>query len=286
MIPLASFALAGCLGLPAASDYILAQDLAPAFPALAEVAADTVIAPAPVPGMQRIFGAADLSRLSVRLNVPPAPQGAICIERPLVRLDGARLLEAMQRQLPAARIDLLDFSRQAAPLGPPEFPLSGLRQGASGGYWNGFVPYGSNHRFAIWAKVKVQVSTARVVAAEELKAGRLIGAAQLRVEMGEQPPGTSPYAAAIDEVTGRVARLTIAAGAPIRQAWVEAAKDVLRGDTVQVEVLQGGARLAFQAQAEASGSAGQTIPVLNPVSKKRFPAVVEGKGKVSVKGTP
>jgi len=83
-----------------------------------------------------------------------------------------------------------------------------------------------------------------------------------------------------------VPRRTIAPGAAIRLSWIEAAKDILYGDTVRVEATNGGAHLEFEAQAQASGSAGQTIPVLNPVSKKRFQAQVEGKGKVSVKGTP
>ena len=55
-----------------------------------------------------------------------------------------------------------------------------------------------------------------------------------------------------------------------------------RGETVKVEVHSGNARLEFEAQTEASGVAGQTVPVVNPVSKKRFKARVEGKGRVSV----
>jgi flagella basal body P-ring formation protein FlgA len=286
MIPLALFALAGCLAVGTGSDYILAKDLAPAFPALAEVAPDTPLAAAPVPGAPRIFHVPELGRLAVRFNVTPAPETEICIERPVSVPDRARMLEAMQRQLPEARIDILDISRQPAPEGSFEFPLSALRQGIAGGYWNGFVRYGSNHRFAVWAKVKVLVTAARVVAAVELKAGRPIDNAQLRLETREEAPGAEAYAVTIEDVAGRVARRTIAAGAAIRLPWTEAAKDVLSGDTVRVDVTNGGAHLEFEAQAQASGSAGQIIPVLNPVSNKRFPARIEGKGKVSVNGTP
>ena len=41
----------------------------------------------------------------------------------------------------------------------------------------------------------------------------------------------------------------------------------------------------YERSQRASGSAGETIQILNPVSKKRFPARVEGKGRVSVKGS-
>jgi flagella basal body P-ring formation protein FlgA len=285
MIALASFALAGCLAVGAGSDYVLVKDLLPAFAALADVAPDTVLVPAPAPGTQRIFRVPELSRLSARFNATPVPGSEVCIQRPVSVPDRARILEAMQRQLPEARIDIVDLSRQPAPEGAFEFPVSGLRQGPSGGYWNGFVRYGSNHRFAVWAKVKVLVTGARVVAAMELKAGHPIDSAQLRLETHEDVPGGEAFALTIEEVAGHVARRNIAAGAAIRLPWTEAAKDVLSGDTVQVEVTNGGAHLEFEAQAQASGSVGQIISVVNPVSKKRFPARVEGKGKVAVKGT-
>lgn len=282
MIPLASFALAGCLAVGSSSDYVLAKDLAPAFPALADVAPDTILVPAPMPGTPRIFRTPELSRLTSRFNAGPAPEGEICIERPVVPLDSARILEAMKRQLPDARIDILDFSRQPAPRGPLEFPLAGLRQGPSGGYWNGFVTYGSNHRFTVWAKVKVLVTAPRVVAAVELKPGHPIDEAQLRLETREVSPVADAFAINVEDVAGRVPRRSIPAGTAIRQLWLEAAKDIIFGDTVKVEVTNGGAHLEFEAQAQASGSVGQTIPVLNPISKKRFPARVEGKGRVSV----
>ena len=40
-------------------------------------------------------------------------------------------------ELPAARIEILDFSRQPAPDGELVFPSAGLRQGPDGGYWSG-----------------------------------------------------------------------------------------------------------------------------------------------------
>ena len=285
MIPLATFALAGCLAVGAGSDYVLAKDLTPAFPALADVSPETVLAPAPIPGAPRLFRIPELGRIAARFQVTPAPDVEICVERPLVALDRPRIEEAMKRQLPDARVEILEFSRQPAPRGPLEFPVSGLHQGPAGGYWYGFVAYGSNHRFVVWAKVKVLVAVSRVVAAAELKAGRPIDAAQVRLEMREDIPSADSYAGTVEEVAGRVARRTIPAGVALRLPWLEAPRDVLYGDTVLVEVTSGGAHLEFEARAQASGSAGQTIPVLNPVSKKRFAARVEGKGRVSVKGT-
>jgi flagellar basal body P-ring formation protein FlgA len=290
MIALASFALAGCLAVGAGSDYILAKDLAPAFPALADMAPDTPVAPAPFPGVSRIFRVAELlrlaARLAVRLAVQPAPENDICVLRPVGVLDEARIRDAMKKELPEARIEILEFSRQPAPEGTLEFPVTGLQQGPAGGYWHGFVPFGLNHRFAVWAKVKVLVMAARVVAAEELKPGLALDAGRFRMEMREEPRTADKFAASIEEVTGRVARRTIPAGAAIRMLWLEAPHDIVRGETVRVEVSSGGAHLEFEALAQGSGSAGETIRILNPESKKLFPARVEGKGLVSVKGSP
>src|SRR5260370_37270485 len=100
MIPLASFALAGCLAVGAGSDYVQAKDLAPVFPALVDVAPETPLGASPVPGTPRIFRVPELARLAARLHVAPAPESDICIERPLAALDGTRILDAMKRQLP------------------------------------------------------------------------------------------------------------------------------------------------------------------------------------------
>src|SRR5437764_14999218 len=112
MMVLAAFALAGCLAVGTGSDYITAKDLSPGFPALAAVAPDTPVAPAPLPGMARTFHLPELERLSARFRVTPVPESEICIQRPVTAPDRGRMLEAMQRQLPDARIEILDVSLQ------------------------------------------------------------------------------------------------------------------------------------------------------------------------------
>jgi flagella basal body P-ring formation protein FlgA len=196
-------------------------------------------------------------------------------------LDEERLVAAMRHQLPEAHIEILEFSRTAAPEGEIQFPLAGLRHGAIGQTWNGWVTYAGNRRFPIWARVKVTVSTRVVVAAADLKAGAAIEASQLHIETRDNLPGIS-FLASTADVEGRVLRRAVAAGTPIQPQWLEAAKDVTRGDQVKVEVRSGNARLELTGEAEASGAAGQTIPVLNPISKKRFRARIEGKGRVVV----
>jgi hypothetical protein len=143
MMPLAAFALAGCLAVGPAGDRILAGDLAAGFPEWAAVPAETPLGLAPAPGVQRVFGVLELRRLAERWSLSTVPDREICVTRPVAVLTVARLLAAMQNavqnELPAAHIELLDFSRQPAPEGTLVFPVSGLRQGPAGGYWSGYV---------------------------------------------------------------------------------------------------------------------------------------------------
>ena len=80
----------------------------------------------------------------------------------------------------------------------------------------------------------------------------------------------------------RVSRRAIVAGAALRTEWLESAKVVMRGETVEVEAVLGGTRLKLEGLAEGSGAIGEIIPLQNPVSKQRFQARVECKGKVVV----
>jgi flagella basal body P-ring formation protein FlgA len=280
MIPLALFTLAGCVALGPGSDGILGRDLAPALPGLADTT--IAISPAPVAGVPRIFRMPELRRLAARFGLSGDPLKELCFARPVAPPDPARFVEAMHRALPQAQLEILDYGRMPAPEGEVEFLLRGLRRAGPDGYWSGSIKYGGGRRFPVWARVKVTVSEPRVVAAENLRPGRAISSAELRLETRAVFPADNAFATSLETVAGRAARLTIAAGEAIRTDWLAAAPDVLRGDRVVVEVHSGGAYLKFEAVAEASGSVGQVIPITNPDSKKRFSARVEGKGRVAV----
>jgi flagella basal body P-ring formation protein FlgA len=286
MIPLISMALAGCLAVGADSDQILARDLVPVYPEMASLEPATPVAHAPEPGVSRIFHAADLRTLAVRLGLPVVPDHEFCVERPVSPLDPAQLLTAMKIALPQAQIEILDYSRQPAPAGEIEFSRQGLRDGSlrNGSLWTGGVRYAGNRRFVIWARVKVVASVRRVVALGDLKPERPIEAGLVVEQVRDEFPATGDFAAALDQVTGKWPRLMIRAGAEIRLDQLTEPKQVARGDRVRVDVFTGGAHLELEGIAECSGAAGETIPVRNPDSNRRFRARVEGQGRVLVDG--
>lgn len=282
MMLLAAAAIAGCLAVNAGADRILAGDLAAAIPGLTVPAPAAIVGLAPAPGVQRVFHVPELRRMAAALGWPALPDADICIERPVSPPDPARLRAAMQHALPQAGIAILEFSRQPLPSGELVFPASGLRSGSAGALWIGYVAYAGTRRFPLWARVKVLISVARVIAAADLRPGQAIAADQLRAETRDEPPQTAAYLPSPADAIGKWPRVPIRAGTALRTDMLREPQDVLRGDTVLVDVRNGAAHLELEAQAEASGAVGDIIAVRNPSSHQRFLARVEGKDRVLV----
>jgi len=283
MMPLAVFALGSCLAVGPASDQITAGDLAAGAPEWAAIAPETALGLAPAPGVQRIYRIPELRRLAQRWSLAAQPDRELCVTRPVAVPDPADLLTAMHRALAAARIEIVEFGRMPAPQGEIEFPVAGLREAAGGAFWTGFVKYAGQRRFALWARVKVTVPLVRVIASEPIPAGRTLNAALVRVESREEFPSPG-YLTSLEEVAGKAARRSIAAGVPLRAEWLVAAKVVNRGDAVQVDIVTGGAHLKLDAVAASAGAVGETIFIVNPDSKRQFRARVVSEGKVLVTG--
>jgi flagella basal body P-ring formation protein FlgA len=265
------------------SDYITAGDLVVVNPGFGRVAAETQVALAPALGVRRILYAAESERIAARLKLTLRAPSDVCFERRLAPLDESAIRAAMQRALPDARIAVISYSHAPVPEGELEFPSTRLYQTPSGPLWKGFVRYGRNHQYSVWVKVDVQVTATRVVATSPLPPGVPVTPNQVRLETREEFPLEGDSAVSVDEIAGRIPRRAIAAGASLSRSWFEAPKEISQGDRIRVDVWSGGAHLEFEATAEASGAVGQNISVLNPDSKRRFQARVEGPGRVSVR---
>jgi flagella basal body P-ring formation protein FlgA len=281
MTLLASLLLMPCLAAPSDSDRITVANLLPEFPGLAAVAPETPLAMAPAPGVARVFRTPELRSIAARWSITP-PDTSICVERPVVPLDPEKLRSAMRKSLPEGTIEIIEFSRRLAPEGEIEFPLTGLTNSPASSLWNGYVLYGGGHKFAIWARVTLRMSTPCVVASRDLLPGQPVPPYAVTLETREQAATTTACVRSLEGTAGKWPRLWIRAGTVILNTQLESAKDVARGETVLASVQEGSAHLETEARAEASGAAGDRIPVRNPKSQKRFWARVTGKGRVSV----
>lgn len=285
-MPLAQLAMAGCLAVAPAADRIEARDLAVAYPELAAAAGDTALAPAPEPGFTRIFRGPELRRLAARFDLPVPPDREICVTRKTIPVDPARLVDAMRGALPDARIELLDYSRQPVPEGPLHFEPHALRGSPSAAVWPGWVEFAANRRFAVWAKVKLNLKARRVLAVTDLAPGTPIPAAAVAEMWVDALPSAAAYPESVAAVIGHWPRVAIRAGAAIRGDQLEPVRQVMRGQTVTVEVTADGARLELEARAESAGDTGALVAVRNPSSHKQFLARVVGPGRVLVTTMP
>ena len=275
---------------PVDGDRVLGKDLAGALPAFHTLPPETFLGNMPPPGSKRTFHASELASLAARFSIRLDSPADVCFEWPMETLGRDRILEAMRESLadPEARIEIDETSLYPVPRGRLEFPRKMLGSPASAlqenpVLWRGEVVYAGDHRYAVWAKVRVKVACQRTVATEALKAGQPVEARQVRTEPGEcfpLPDGRERTSAAF--VSGMISTRAVDAGSEIRPEFLARPNDVNRGDPVRVEVRSGAAHLAFMAKAESGGRNGDWIAVRNPSSNKVFQARVKDKDQVVV----
>jgi flagella basal body P-ring formation protein FlgA len=274
---------------PLEADRILAKDLAAVVPAFDRVPPETLMANTPQPGSQRIFHHAELLSLAQRYSLPIDADASACFERAMEPLDRNRVLDAMRAalQITDAHIELSETSLYLVPRGNIEFGLARLGTPASPDQrapvlWRGDVIYGDDHRFAIWARVRIIARRNHIVAAENLKTSHPIERSQLHEVTEEGFPTPLKPALSMDQLVGMMPLRPIAAGSVMRPEMISYPNDVNRGDLIEIEVRSGAARLVLTARAESGGRDGETIPVRNLESNKVFSAQVAGKGRAVV----
>jgi flagella basal body P-ring formation protein FlgA len=263
-------------------DRILGKDVAAASPLFAALDPQLEIGAAPLAGVERVMRPDELVRLARQTGIVlDTPASAICFERGTAPMSTEMLLPIIQEALAIddATIDILDFSRFGIPRGTFDFPKSSLMPN---GLWRGRLLYGENHSMPVWVKARITVQRTWVEAAEALASGKTIDASQLILKTGPRFPFDPPLMDSIGAAVGRRPMRTLAAGTPIAPTMLTVPHDVERGDHVAVEVKVGGAILDFDATAESSGRAGDSILIKNPDNGRTFQAVIQNKGHVLI----
>lgn len=279
----ATLAAASPQCLPVTGERILAGDMARAVPAFAGLAPDLVLGSAPAPGARRTYEAAELARLARRYGLSPEPGQEACFVRPVETLTRERVAAALRAAMPAASIEVLEFSRQPIPPGELRFPLSRLRADPANSIlmWSGAVIAPGRDDFPVWAKVRIQVSGKRAISTEVLAPGHPIELSQLREETYEGAPGLPD----LSQVIGCVPRRPIPAGTVIERQWLDPPIDVMRGELVRVEMRVGQARVLLDAEALSSGRRGETIAVRNAGNGKTLRAMVTDRRRLVLAGS-
>jgi len=284
---------AACLSVP--SSKILAGDIAGAVPLFAQVAPETPIGFAPLPGVQRVLSSRDLFLIAAANGLKfPAGEVApsLCVQRAVRPLAIAEVRPVLLSALgvPDVAMEILEISDQLVPPGRLEFRREELNRPAKDDpqnpvIWRGQWVYDGQHSLAVWAKVRMAVSRDVVVAELDIPADSVIRPEQVKTITRRQFPLVEPSlnsAPTIDQIAGKMSRRSITAGERITALELEAAKDVIRGETVHVKVVDGAATVTLDAVAQSSGTKGESIIVHNPTSGKNFRALIEERGQVTV----
>jgi flagella basal body P-ring formation protein FlgA len=285
---------AACISIP--SDRILARHLAGAVTLFQGLDPETPVGFAPMPGTQRILAGRELIVLALRHGVVVTPGSVIpdlCVQRETHVISRDEIKVALVAALAIADVDLelMEFSSQALPPGRLEFQRGALNKPPPSApespvIWRGRLIYDGQHSAVVWARVRITVERPFLIAAEEIPAGTVVRANQVKITSGRQFPFSGQSIDSSEQVTGRVARRSIAVGQRIVAAALEEPKEVARGEKVHVRVVDGLATLSFEGIAESAGKKGEIILVHNPASGRNFRAVIEEKGKVVVRPVP
>ncbi len=270
------------------ADVIRMRDLAAAEPAFATVDPESQVGYSPLPGAVHVFTASQIARLAKTYSVDLDDFHSVCFQRPMRQLEEQELHERLDRSLdiPAARIDLLDFSRYPVPIGDLVFPRSGLALAIAPGteplLWRGYVVYGSGRHFQIWARVKIHAKLKRVVATDNLVTRVPVRADQVRIETLDGVPDALAPAQSIEEVVGKLLLRPVRRGGTVSLDDLSTALTIRRGDKVEVDFKAPGMHLRFLAAAEMDGRYGDRIRLRNLESNNVFEAEVSGKDEARV----
>lgn len=289
----AGLARTPCVTVP--SSQILARDLSAAIPLFQALDPAATIGFAPFPGAIRVLSSHDLFLTARRYGLTfPAgePAPTVCIERIVRHLSAEEVRVALLSalDLPAASLELLDFSNQPLPPGQLEFERGAWNKPPGNNplspvIWRGKLIYDDQRTIVVWARVRISVDREVFLAAETIPKGAVIRAEQVANTHIRQFPSVelSPRLPLV--IVGKVARHTLAAGQPIIAEALADVEDVARGETVHVQAIDGGASIRFDAIAQSSGQKGEIITLHNPSSGRNFRALIEGRQQVTVPGT-
>jgi flagella basal body P-ring formation protein FlgA len=272
------------------SDRVIVGELLDAVPLLRELDPDVPLGYAPWPGTIRVVSGRELTLIALRHGVVLSDVPDVCISRALRAITATEMQAALEVALGMrdARVEVEEFSSQPLPPGRLEFQRSTLSQPPPSApdspvIWRGKLVYDQHRSAAVWAKVRITVDRSIFRAALDIPAGAVVRDVDVQLSSVREFPFSGPSLDSSVEIIGKVARHGIRAGQKITALALDEAKDVVRGDIVQVRVVDGPATLSLDGIAASSGKKGDTILVHNSASGRNFRAVIEEKGKAVVR---
>lgn len=267
------------------SSLVEVRHVSASIPALSALPGDLLLGYAPSPGLARWWKGQRVRALGLRRGIDPGEIPDFCVERPARAMSEAEVVQALTALLPAgASLQVVDYCRLPMPRGELQFTLKGLGRPPKALpetllVWRGRVAYEQNRSSPFWATVKITVRREGAYAARAIPQGKLVEAADLRMERREESIFSPVPESDAGRLIGRRCRRAIAAGTVLTAAVVEELREVNPGETVEVQVQSAAARLKLEARAVNGGHLGEQVLLLNKASGKQFRAVIDGRSR-------
>lgn len=285
-IPILLFLQGGCI--PVAGDRILAADLAPFAEPFRRLDGNTVIAYAPLPGLERRLAKREL-RAAIGVGSEAGLPDSLCVVRAASRPLEGEIADAMRGSLPPdVRLEILRAPSRPLPAGRLEFPLSGLQQTAvSGRYrWKGkVVPHGGGRSVPVAVEVRLLLRRPVLVARRRVEAGAELTEETLAVEERDVGLPALPAAQVPTSFSGWRARRAIESGQPVSSRDLIPPVAARAGQTVTLIAEGNSARVAVAARALTAGRVGDRVLVQSGWNGKRIEARLVGPGRAVAERT-
>lgn len=282
---------------PAPRPLVLAEDATLRLSDIFENAGDlgqAAIGAAPAPGRRIMLDAAQLSAIARRHGLvwrPLTGEERSIIERPGRSLPREEIEALLREDLvrlgmdPEAELELPGFAPPSVPLGTlPQVMIEAASYDAATRRFAATLTVAADGMAGWRGRLtgRALVTVPVVVATRRLAVGDVVGPSDLReIRMRAERvrPGTAQRA---EEVVGRQLRRPIAANLPY--VLVDLAAPTIITKNQMVLMVLDGPGLAMTAQGRAMDAAarGQTVPVMNLVSRSVVEAVAIGPGRVRV----
>jgi flagella basal body P-ring formation protein FlgA len=124
--------------------------------------------------------------------------------------------------------------------------------------------------------VEVAVPNRALAKGELIRANDIVIERRAKTEFSNEPP------APVTEVLGRAARRSVRSGQALRLADVMKPELVMRGEMVTLHYEVPGITITMRGKALDSGAEGESVNVLNELSKRTIQGVVSGAGHVTM----
>lgn len=259
-------------------DRIEARHLAARLP-LDRVPPDAVFGFTPRFGARRHLFGQEIAAFARRNGQPLDRAPDVCVERPSHQYQPSEIEAALRSEAGAeAAIEVLDYPKQRLPIGVLSFSADRTSQLSADApfYWRGVIRQADGREHPVWARVRAWRKQDVVVARQRLDQGTLIAPEHLAIEIRKTALRGEKPLSEIEPAIGREVSRGLAAGEPVLASRLLAAREIVRGDRVQVEANAGAAHLTIEAIAETTGRRGGRVLLRNASSMKRFHATVTG----------